>query len=671
MTIPASILTRQKTLHVLLHHHSERYHRYDDPEISDSEYDALFAELKAIESDYPHLVTKDSPTQRVGGLVLEKFTQVRHQRPMLSLDNVFNADELLGFARRVQERLTRQDEIQYLVEPKLDGLAISLRYESGVLIQAATRGDGRIGEDVTVNARTIQDIPLRLKGSVPEVLEVRGEVFISYRGFEQLNQLQLKNNDKPFVNPRNAAAGSLRQLDSHITAHRPLEMICYGLGEVSTEGHFTRQDQAMQQLANYGFRVSSESALFSDIDACLTYIKQLSEQRETLPYAIDGVVLKINDFHQQQQLGFVARAPRWATAYKFPAEEAITVIEDIEIQVGRTGVLTPVARLHPIFVGGATISNATLHNQDEMNRKDIRIGDTVVVRRAGDVIPEVVMVKKEKRPIQSMPYLIDFRCPSCGSVAEQQENEAAIRCTAGLYCPAQRKEAIKHFASRKAMDISGLGDKVVEQLVDKGLIADPADLFDLTVEQLSQLERMGMKSASNLVLAIQQAKTTALSRFIYALGIREVGVSTAQRLAEYFKDIAVLQTATDEDLTAIEDIGPISAQHIMTFFSRSANTQVIERLLTAGITWPEPVSVVSNSPLQGKQVVLTGTLQQLSRDEASQQLNALGVKVVGSVSKKTDYLIAGQAAGSKRDKAEQLGIPIIDETTLLQWLDNE
>ncbi|HAU07174.1 MAG TPA: DNA ligase, partial [Gammaproteobacteria bacterium] len=412
---------------------------------------------KAIESDYPHLVTKDSPTQRVGGLVLEKFTQVRHQRPMLSLDNVFNADELLGFARRVQERLTRQDEIQYLVEPKLDGLAISLRYESGVLIQAATRGDGSIGEDVTVNARTIQDIPLRLKGSVPEVLEVRGEVFISYRGFEQLNQLQLKNNDKPFVNPRNAAAGSLRQLDSHITAHRPLEMICYGLGEVSTEGHFTRQDQAMQQLANYGFRVSSESALLSDIDACLTYIKQLSEQRETLPYAIDGVVLKINDFHQQQQLGFVARAPRWATAYKFPAEEAITVIEDIEIQVGRTGVLTPVARLHPIFVGGATISNATLHNQDEMNRKDIRIGDTVVVRRAGDVIPEVVMVKKEKRPIQSMPYLIDFRCPSCGSVAEQQENEAAIRCTAGLYCPAQRKEAIKHFASRKAMDISGLG----------------------------------------------------------------------------------------------------------------------------------------------------------------------------------------------------------------------
>ena len=671
MTIPASILTRQKTLHALLHHHNERYHRYDDPEISDSEYDALFAELKAIESDYPHLVTKDSPTQRVGGLVLEKFTQVSHQRPMLSLDNVFNADELLGFARRVQERLTRQDEIQYLVEPKLDGLAISLRYESGVLIQAATRGDGSIGEDVTVNARTIQDIPLRLKGSVPEVLEVRGEVFISYRGFEQLNRLQLKNNDKPFVNPRNAAAGSLRQLDSHITAHRPLEMICYGLGEVSTEGHFTRQDQAMQQLANYGFRVSSESALFSDIDACLTYIKQLSEQRETLPYAIDGVVLKINDFHQQQQLGFVARAPRWATAYKFPAEEAITVIEDIEIQVGRTGVLTPVARLHPIFVGGATISNATLHNQDEMNRKDIRIGDTVVVRRAGDVIPEVVMVKKEKRPIQSMPYLIDFRCPSCGSVAEQQENEAAIRCTAGLYCPAQRKEAIKHFASRKAMDISGLGDKVVEQLVDKGLIADPADLFDLTVEQLSQLERMGMKSASNLVLAIQQAKTTALSRFIYALGIREVGVSTAQRLAEYFKDIAVLQTATDEDLTAIEDIGPISAQHIMTFFSRSANTQVIERLLTAGITWPEPVSVVSNSPLQGKQVVLTGTLQQLSRDEASQQLNALGVKVVGSVSKKTDYLIAGQAAGSKRDKAEQLGIPIIDETTLLQWLDNE
>jgi DNA ligase (NAD+) len=670
MTIPTKILARRDELHNLINKYSYLYYVTDNPEVSDSEYDRLFNELKQIETDYPVLLTLDSPTQRVGGQALDKFDQVNHVIPMLSLDNVFNESEFLAFDQRVKDWLNTSEVQYYIAEPKLDGLAISLRYENGVLVQAATRGDGSVGEDVTINVRTISDIPLKLSGEImPDVIEIRGEIFMPKAGFETLNQQQIVDGKKPFVNPRNAAAGSLRQLDSKITASRPLEMICYGLGETQGLANMPEtHSAAMAMVAEFGCRISSELQQVSGVEGCIAYIAQIGERRDSLPYDIDGVVFKVDNLHLQQRLGFVSRAPRWAIAHKFPAQQEITLVEDIEIQVGRTGALTPVARLKPVFVGGVTVSNATLHNQDEIDRKDVRIGDTVIVRRAGDVIPEVVQVVMSKRPEQALPFRIPNECPICNSVAERVDGEAVLRCTGGLFCPAQRKEAIKHFASRKAMDVDGLGDKIVEQLVDEGLINDPADLFALTIEQLAALERMGEKSAENLVSALQVAKTTKFARFIYSLGIREVGEATARSLAIHFSTLELLKVADEAALIEIEDVGPVVAHNIVTFFNQNHNRDVIDRLLAAGVAWPLETRIAVDSMLNGKTVVLTGTLEQLSRSEAKEKLLALGAKVAGSVSKKTDYVVAGRDAGSKLTKAENLGVTVVDETTLIEWI---
>jgi DNA ligase (NAD+) len=670
MTIPTKILARRDELHNLINKYSYLYYAADNPEVSDSEYDRLFNELKQIETDYPVLLTLDSPTQRVGGQALDKFDQVNHVIPMLSLDNVFNESEFLAFDQRVKDWLNTSEVQHYIAEPKLDGLAISLRYEKGVLVQAATRGDGSVGEDVTINVRTISDIPLKLSGEImPDVIEIRGEIFMPKAGFETLNQQQIVDGKKPFVNPRNAAAGSLRQLDSKITASRPLEMICYGLGETQGLANMPEtHSAAMAMVAEFGCRISSELQQVSGVEGCIAYIAQIGERRDSLPYDIDGVVFKVDNLHLQQRLGFVSRAPRWAIAHKFPAQQEITLVEDIEIQVGRTGALTPVARLKPVFVGGVTVSNATLHNQDEIDRKDVRIGDTVIVRRAGDVIPEVVQVVMSKRPEQALPFRIPNECPICNSVAERVDGEAVLRCTGGLFCPAQRKEAIKHFASRKAMDVDGLGDKIVEQLVDEGLINDPADLFALTIEQLAALERMGEKSAENLVSALQVAKTTKFARFIYSLGIREVGEATARSLAMHFSTLELLKVADEAALIEIEDVGPVVAHNIVTFFNQNHNRDVIDRLLAAGVAWPLETRIAVDSMLSGKTVVLTGTLEQLSRSEAKEKLLSLGAKVAGSVSKKTDYVVAGRDAGSKLTKAENLGVTVVDETTLIEWI---
>ena len=669
MTIPDSVLARRDELHTLINKYNYLYYNEDNPEVTDSEYDRLFRELKQIEADYPSLLTLDSPTQRVGGQALDKFEQVTHALPMLSLDNVFDEQEFTAFDQRVKDWLNSTETQSYVAEPKLDGLAISLRYEKGLLVQAATRGDGSVGEDVTVNVRTIDNVPLKLSGDAPEVLEVRGEIFMPKAGFEALNAQQIAEGKKPFVNPRNAAAGSLRQLDSKITASRPLEMICYGLGEIVglatlPESH----SKAMAMLADFGCRISPVLTKVDGVDACLGYIEKIAEQRETLPYDIDGVVFKVDDLQLQQRLGFVSRAPRWAIAHKFPAQQEMTVVEDIEIQVGRTGALTPVARLKPVFVGGVTVSNATLHNQDEIDRKDVRVGDTVIIRRAGDVIPEVVQVVLSKRSAEAEAFTIPMVCPACGSMAERVADEAVIRCTAGLYCPAQRKEAIKHFASRKAMDIDGLGDKIVEQLVDEALISDPADLFALTVEQIAALERMGDKSAENLVNALRAAKETRFARFLYSLGIREVGEATARSLAMHFLTLEALQAADEAALVEIEDVGPVVAHHIVSFFGQAHNREVITRLIEAGVTWPQEEQASADSELSGKTVVLTGTLESLSRSEAKEKLLALGAKVAGSVSSKTDYVVAGRDAGSKLTKAEKLGIAVVDEATLVTWI---
>ena len=670
MTIPANILQRKDELHNLINKYNYLYYDTDNPEVTDSEYDRLFGELSQLEEDYPELLSLDSPTQRVGGQALDKFDQVTHVMPMLSLDNVFDEVEFIAFDKRVKDWLNTDSSQTYIAEPKLDGLAISLRYEKGVLIQAATRGDGSVGEDVTVNVRTISTVPLKLTGEdIPDVLEVRGEIFMPKAGFEALNQKQITEGKKPFVNPRNAAAGSLRQLDSKITANRPLEMYCYGLGEIQgisnmPETHFA----AMHMIEKWGCRISPELELVTGVEACLAYIEQVGEKRDGLAYDIDGVVFKVDNLLLQQRLGFVSRAPRWAIAHKFPAQQEMTIVEDIEIQVGRTGALTPVARLKPVFVGGVTVSNATLHNQDEINRKDVRVGDTVIIRRAGDVIPEVVQIVLSKRPDNTQPFIIPSLCPICDSVAERIEGEAVMRCTAGLYCPAQRKEAIKHFASRKAMDIDGLGDKIVEQLVDEDLIDDPADLFRLTIEQLAALERMGNKSAENLVNAIQTAKQTKFARFLYSLGIREVGEATARSLALHFQNLDALMKADETALVEIEDVGPVVAHNIVTFFEQSHNQEVIDRLLAAGVIWPIEQQTSIDSALNGKTIVLTGTLEELSRSEAKEKLLALGAKVAGSVSKNTDYVVAGRDAGSKLTKAEKLGVTVVDEATLIEWI---
>lgn len=662
-------LQRVEELREQLQYHNHRYYVLDDPEIPDVEYDRLFRELQSLEQKNPELIRFDSPTQRVGGEALSSFAQVKHEIPMLSLGNVFSYDELNDFDRRVRDGLG-VDEVEYCAEPKLDGLAISIRYEKGILVRAATRGDGTTGEDVTHNVRTIESVPLRLMGDdYPVVLEVRGEVYMAKAGFERLNETQRNKGEKSFANPRNAAAGSLRQLDPKITATRPLTMYCYGVGVVEGVAMPTTHSAILERLKGWGLRVCPETRVVQAAKGCAGFYREIGERRDSLPYDIDGVVYKVNSLSQQQELGFVSRAPRWATAHKFPAQEELTVLEDVEWQVGRTGALTPVARLREVHVGGVMVSNATLHNPDEIARKNVRIGDTVVVRRAGDVIPEVVAAVESQRPDNTRAIETPTQCPVCGSEVEQEEGEAVPRCSGGLYCSAQRKNAIKHFASRRAMDIDGLGDKLVEQLVDERLIEDVADLFLLTAGQLADLERMGEKSAQNLVDALKKASETSLERFLFALGIREVGESTARTLAKHFGKLESIREATPEQLIEVEDVGPIVAHHIHTFFSQSHNLEVIEKLQQAGVHWPDvEKQEIGEQPLAGQTFVLTGTLRQMGRNDAKEKLMVLGAKVSGSVSKKTSVVVAGEDAGSKLTKAQELGVTVWEEEQMLSLL---
>lgn len=648
--------------------HNYRYYVLDDPSIPDAEYDRLMNELQALEAAHPELVSDDSPTQRVGATPLGEFGEVRHELPMLSLDNAFDDETLADFDRRARERL-EVDGIVYTAEPKLDGLAVSLLYEQGVLVRGATRGDGSIGEDITQNVRTIESIPLRLIGTgFPRRLEVRGEVFMSRVGFQQLNRRQQEQGEKLFVNPRNAAAGSLRQLDPRVTAQRPLEVYCYGVGVVEGGELPDCHGAILQRLRDWGLRVYPGIKQVDGLSGCVTYYHELEARRDSLAFDIDGVVFKVDRLDYQRQLGFVARAPRWAIARKFPAQEELTRVVGIDVQVGRTGAITPVARLEPVFVGGVTVTNATLHNEDEVRRKDVRVGDTVIVRRAGDVIPEVAAVVIDQRPSVTQPFAMPLQCPVCGSDIERIEGEAVARCTGGLYCAAQRKEAIRHFASRRAMDIEGLGEKLVEQLVERKLIEDVAGLYRLDASVLAGLERMGEKSANNLVAALEKSKLTTFDRFLYALGIREVGDATARALAQAFGDLEALKQASVEDLEAVRDIGPIVASHIVHFFQQTHNLEVIGKLLDAGIHWPAIEVQQHSQALAGRSYVLTGTLSGMTREEAKQRLQALGATVTGSVSKKTTALIAGENAGSKLAKAEALGVPVLEETQLMQIL---
>ncbi|MDT8403015.1 NAD-dependent DNA ligase LigA [Sulfuriflexus sp.] len=670
-TIPASDKRRAAELHEQLNYHNYRYYVLDNPEIPDAEYDRMLRELQELEARYPTLRSADSPTQRVGGEAQAAFTEVRHEVPMLSLGNVFSTEELEDFDRRCRQTLD-VDEIEYLAEPKIDGLAISLLYEDGVLVRGATRGDGATGEDVTHNVKTIGAIPLRLSGQgIPRRLEVRGEIYMPKKGFEELNQRQRMNNAKPFANPRNAAAGSLRQLDSSITASRPLTMYCYGVGVIEGVRLPETHHATLEQLRDWGLRVSDEPAIVKGVEGCEAYYQRLLERRDALDYEIDGIVYKVNRYEQQQVLGFVSRAPRWAIAYKFPAQEEMTKLIAVEWQVGRTGALTPVARLEPVLVGGVMVSNATLHNVDEIRRKDVRLGDTVVVRRAGDVIPEVVSSVKSERKKGARQLKVPAKCPECGSEVVRVEGEAVARCSGGLFCPAQRKESIKHFASRRAMDIDGLGDKLVEQLVDAGMIHDVADLYSLTVEQLAGMERMGAKSADNLIAALEKSKQTTLPRFIFALGIREVGEATARNLAMHFGNLHAIIEATEEQLESVPDVGPVVAKNIAAFDHQPHNREVIKKLIEAGVFWEEiEPEAAGEQPLAGKSIVLTGTLS-LPRNEIKDKLQKLGAKVSGSVSKKTACVIAGADAGSKLAKAEALGVPVVDEEALKKLLDGD
>jgi len=661
---------RLAQLRGLLARYDHRYYVLNDPEVPDAEYDRLFSELKTLEQAHPALVSPESPTQRVSGAPLKEFGEIEHQLPMLSLDNAFSADEVQAFDRRVRERLGRETPITYSCEPKLDGLAVSLRYEHGILVHGATRGDGARGEDVTLNLRTIASVPLNLVGEgYPRVLEVRGEVFMSHDGFARMNREALARNEKTFVNPRNAAAGSLRQLDSKVTASRPLEIYFYGLG-MTEGGHLPdSHSEILSCLRTWGLRVSPLTQVATDVAGLLAYYGYIREQRATLPYDIDGVVYKVDALVEQRALGFVARAPRWALAHKFPAEEEITTVRDIEWQVGRTGALTPVARLTPVFVGGVTVSNATLHNVDELQRKDVRIGDSVFIRRAGDVIPEVVRVITERRPHATQPVTLPVCCPVCGSTVARVMDEAVIRCTGGTNCPAQRKEAIRHFAARRALDIEGLGDKIIEQLVDAGLVATPADLYGLGVEALESLERMGRKSALNLVGAIDASKKTTLAKFLFALGMPNVGEATALALAEHFASMEALQIATLDEIMAVQDVGPVVAAAVRSFLDNKINQKIISDLRAHGVHWPDVVKKPSGfQPLAGKILVITGTLPTLSRMEAEEMIRAAGGKVSGSVTKKTSYLLAGSDGGSKLQKAEELKVKIITEPDLYEFI---
>jgi len=662
--------TRAAELRALLERYNYRYHALDDPEVPDAEYDRLMVELRALESEHPELISPDSPTQRVGAAPVAAFGTVRHRVAMLSLDNAFDEPEVRDFDRRVRERLKVGDgAVRYSAEPKLDGLAISARYENGMFVQGATRGDGETGEDITQNLRTIKALPLKLRGSaMPPVLEVRGEVFMPLAGFKRFNEEALAQGEKTFVNPRNAAAGSLRQLDPRMTAARPLDMFVYGIGSVDGAPLPPRHSETLKRLREWGFKICPQSEVVESIEGCLEYYRRMGAARAKLAYQIDGVVYKVDDVDLQRQLGFVSRAPRWAIAHKFPAEEALSVVRGIEFQVGRTGALTPVARLEPTFVGGVTVSNATLHNMDELTRKDVRVGDTVVIRRAGDVIPEVARVLPERRVAGAKLIELPTVCPVCGSPVVRELDQAIARCSGGRRCAAQRKEEIRHFASRRALDIQGLGDKLVEQLVDRDWVKTPADLFALEAEQLASLERMGEKSAHKLQNAIAAAKHTTLPRFLYALGIRDVGEATALALAQYFKHIDALRRAGEDEIQRVPDVGPVVAQNVAAYFRDAENAGLLDRLLAAGIDWPQVVAANSSGGLAGKAFVLTGTLESMSRDAAGEAIQRLGGKVSGSVSKKTDYVVAGKEAGSKLKKAEQLGIAVLDEAGFLALL---
>jgi DNA ligase (NAD+) len=670
-----------------LHHHAHAYYTHDAPEIPDAEYDRLFRELQTLESAHPELLTPDSPTQRVGGQVLDAFAQVTHRVPMLSIrtetDTEASGAEAFDTRIRKELGLTEADPaVDYVGELKFDGLAMSLRYENGVLVQAATRGDGETGEEVTANIRTIGQIPLRLPADAPPVLEVRGEVYMRRDDFEGLNERQRERiaagmkGEKTFVNPRNAAAGAVRQLDSGIAAERPLSFFAYGLGDITPQSEGGPQWRThfdmLQQLKAWGFPVAEDTSCVQGAAGLVAFHQRIAAGRDALPYDIDGVVYKVNDLAQQQRLGFVTREPRWAVAHKYPAQEEMTTVQAIDVQVGRTGKLTPVAKLAPVFVGGVTVTNATLHNELEARRKDVRVGDTVIVRRAGDVIPEVVSVVLDRRPADAPQFTMLTHCPVCGSLAEREEGEADHRCTGGLFCSAQRKQAIWHFAHRRAMDVDGLGDKLVDQLVDSDQVKTLADLYHLKLDTLANMDRMAEKSAVNLLEALEKSKTTTLGRFLFSLGIRHVGEATAKELARHFGQLDAVMMASEDALLQVADVGPVVAHSIRTFFDQPHNREVVQALRDAGVSWPEGDALApTEMPLAGITVVLTGTLQSMGRDEAKEKLEALGAKVAGSVSKKTHYVVAGAEAGSKLEKAQALGVPVLDDTGLAVLLTGE
>ena len=661
--------TELDRLYGQIRHHDYCYYVLDAPEVPDAEYDRQYRKLIELEARNPELVASDSPTKRVGSAPVQGLDEVQHAMPMLSLSNAFAKDDVIEFDRRCREALGL-DVVGYVAEPKLDGLAVSLHYDNGRLVRAATRGDGNRGEDVTHNARTIRSIPLHLVGvDHPDQLEVRGEVYMSHTGFTRLNEAQRGSGGKLYVNPRNAAAGSLRQLDPRITASRPLAFYGYGVGLVNARASPESQSQMLNSLRHWGIRVNPQVSVVSGAAGCIDYYEKIAAIREKLAYDIDGVVYKVDSFAAQKQLGFIARAPRWALAHKFPAQEELTVIQSIEVQVGRTGAVTPVARLQPVFVGGVTVSNATLHNASEIKRLDVRVGDTVIIRRAGDVIPEVVSVVLDRRIGGTRAFRFPKRCPICGSDIVGDADQVVLRCSGGLFCSAQLKESIKHFASRRAMDIEGLGSKLVDQLVETGHVRDVADLFDLDLEVLLSLERMGEKSARNLLDAIDHSQNTSLGRFLFALGIPQVGEATANTLAEHFATLDRLRAADQSQLQAVSDVGPVVAEGVIRFFSQTDNQQVIDRLLAAGVIWPDKQISVPSDKLAAKTFVLTGTLDQLTRDDAKQRLTDQGARVTGSVSGKTDFLVAGADPGSKLVKAEELGIPVLDEIAFLLLLE--
>ena len=668
--VSASLRRRVLQLRAEIEHHDYRYHVLDDPEIPDAQYDRLMAELRGLELEHPELVVPESPTQRVGGKPVAEFAEVRHRIPMLSFDNAFTREDVEAFDRRIRERLESNDEVQYECEPKMDGLAVSLTYRRGILVLGATRGDGAVGEDVTHNIRTIESVPLKLSGrGWPDTLEARGEVFMSIVGFEEMNRRAAERGEKVFVNPRNAAAGSLRQLDPRLAASRPLAICFYGANWAAGDDLPGQHSEILQRMRSWGLRTSPEARVAQGVEGLLRYYADLGLKRSKLGYQIDGVVYKVDSLEQQRRLGYVARAPRWAIAHKFPAEEEITKVRAIEWQVGRTGALTPVARLVPVFVGGVTVSNATLHNIDELQRKDVRVGDSIIIRRAGDVIPEVVRVIRDKRPARTSPVRLPEECPVCGSDIEREEGEAIARCTGALICPAQLKESLQHFASRRALDIEGLGSKLIDQLVDNGLVRNPADLYQLTVGQLAGLDRMGERSAAKVVQAIERSSETTLARFLHALGIRDVGEATAASLARHYRTLESLRRSPVEEIQEVPDVGPVTAAHIHAFFAEPRNAKVIDTLIRRGVRWSEQATgPTANRRLNGKTFVLTGKLSAMSRDEAGDQIRDLGGKVASSVSRNTDFVVVGEDAGSKLRKATELGVRIIEEEEFLKLI---